>query len=93
MAIFIKKKAYDKKMLLKKSSTFISIKELKTWRAKDFISVGMSDVDILTVKGLLGHKSLNVTLRYAHPASAHKVMALEVLGSQLNNQVYFTGGA
>ncbi len=50
----------------------------------------MAGVDIMTVKELLGHKSLNMTLRYAHLAPAHKVKALELLDSQLNNQVYCT---
>jgi integrase len=48
----------------------------------------MAGVDIMTVKELLGHKSLNMTLRYAHLAPAHKVKALEMLDLQLNNQVY-----
>lgn len=47
----------------------------------------MAGVDITTVKELLGHKTLTMTLRYAHLAPAHKVKALEVLegarGSQL----------
>ncbi len=50
----------------------------------------MAGVDIMTVKDLLGHKSLNMTLRYAHLAPAHKVKALEMLDLQFNNQVNFT---
>jgi hypothetical protein len=50
----------------------------------------MAGVDIMTVKELLGHKSLNMTLRYAHLAPAHKVKALEILDLQLNNQVNCT---
>jgi len=50
----------------------------------------MTGVDIMTVKELLGHKSLTMTLRYAHLAPAHKVKALELLDIQLNNQTYFT---
>ena len=50
----------------------------------------MAGVDIMTVKELLGHKSLNMTLRYAHLAPAHKVKALEMLDLQLNQQVYCT---
>jgi hypothetical protein len=50
----------------------------------------MAGVDIMTVKELLGHKSLTMTLRYAHLAPAHKVKALELLDFQLNNEAYFT---
>jgi hypothetical protein len=50
----------------------------------------MAGVDIMTVKDLLGHKSLNMTLRYAHLAPAHKVKALEMLDLQLNSQVNCT---
>jgi integrase len=44
----------------------------------------MAGVDITTVKELLGHKSLTMTLRYAHLAPSHKVKALEVLDKALN---------
>lgn len=37
----------------------------------------MAGVDITTVKELLGHKSLTMTLRYAHLAPSHKVEALK----------------
>lgn len=39
----------------------------------------MAGVDITTVKELLGHKTLAMTLRYAHLAPSHKVSAVEVL--------------
>jgi site-specific recombinase XerD len=52
----------------------------------------MAGVDIMTVKELLGYKSLNMTMRYAHLAPAHKVKALETLDLQLNNQVNCTIG-
>ena len=51
---------------------------------------GGISVDIMTVKELLGHKTLTMTLRYAHLAPAHKVKALEMLDLQLNNQAYCT---
>ena len=47
-------------------------------------------MDIKTVKELLGHKTLAMTLRYAHLAPAHKVKALETLDLKLNNQGYCT---
>jgi len=39
----------------------------------------MSGVDITTVKELLGHKTLTMTLRYAHLAPYHKAKAVELL--------------
>jgi integrase len=43
----------------------------------------MAGVDITTVKELLGHKSLFMTMRYAHLAPAHKVKAVDILDSKL----------
>ncbi|MCK4858078.1 MAG: site-specific integrase [candidate division Zixibacteria bacterium] len=39
----------------------------------------MSGVDLLTVKELLGHKSINMTLRYAHLSPDHKRKAVASL--------------
>ena len=46
----------------------------------------MAGVDITTVKELLGHKTLTMTLRYAHLAPAHKVKAVDVLDNTLNGK-------
>ena len=42
----------------------------------------MNGVDIVTVKELLGHKTLAMTMRYSHPAPEHKRWAIEVLNLQ-----------
>lgn len=39
----------------------------------------MAGIDLTTVKELLGHRTLTMTLRYSHLAPAHKVKALDVL--------------
>ncbi len=44
----------------------------------------MAGVDITTVKELLGHKDIKMTLRYAHLAPSHKVKAVDILDNTLN---------
>ena len=39
----------------------------------------MADVDIRTVAELMGHKSIQMTMRYAHLAPEHKLVAVERL--------------
>ncbi|MBI5588739.1 MAG: tyrosine-type recombinase/integrase, partial [Deltaproteobacteria bacterium] len=39
----------------------------------------MAGVDIVTVKEILGHKTMTMTLRYAHLAPSHKKKAVEAL--------------
>jgi integrase len=46
----------------------------------------MAGVDITTVKELLGHKTLTMTLRYAHLAPSHKVKAVDILDDTLNGK-------
>jgi integrase len=44
----------------------------------------MAGVDLTTIKELLGHKTLTMTLRYAHLAPSHKVKAVDLLDSTMN---------
>jgi len=46
----------------------------------------MAGIDITTAKDLLGHKTLTMTLRYAHLAPSHKAKALEILENTLNQK-------
>ncbi|MCH8208651.1 MAG: site-specific integrase [Nitrospinae bacterium] len=46
----------------------------------------MAGVDITTVKELLGHKTLTMTLRYAHLAPSHKVSAVELLDENVKSK-------
>lgn len=41
-------------------------------------------VDIVTVKKILGHSDLKVTLRYAHSKSANKMEAVDKLSSRID---------
>jgi len=44
----------------------------------------MAGVDLTTIKELLGHKTLTMTLRYAHLSPSHKVKAVALLDSIMN---------
>ena len=44
----------------------------------------MSGVDLNTVRELMGHKSLKMTLRYSHLSPDHKRQAVGVLGRQMD---------
>ncbi|RMG47590.1 MAG: site-specific integrase [Acidobacteria bacterium] len=44
-----------------------------------------SGVDLVTVKELLGHKSIQMTLRYAHPTPEGKRRAVEILAENATN--------
>jgi len=44
----------------------------------------MAGIDLTTVKELLGHKTLTMTLRYSHLAPSHKVKAVDILDNTLN---------
>ncbi len=50
----------------------------------------MAGVDITTLSKLLGHKSLKMTLRYAHLAPSHLVKAVNILDNALNKKMIST---
>lgn len=46
----------------------------------------MAGVDLTTIKELLGHKTLTMTLRYSHLAPSHKVKAVDVLDGAMSGE-------
>ncbi len=51
----------------------------------------MSGVDLTTIKELLGHKDIKMTLRYAHLASSHIRKAVEVLDDKKIHTFFIPG--
>ena len=48
----------------------------------------MSGVDLATVKEIMGHKDIAMTLRYSHLAPNHKRKAMENLGVIFSMDTY-----
>jgi len=47
----------------------------------------MSGIDLNTVRELMGHKSIEMTLRYSHLSPDHKRRAVEVLGQRMDSNM------
>jgi len=47
----------------------------------------MGGIDLKTVQELMGHRSFEMTLRYAHLSSDHKKAAIEELGVKMQSLV------
>jgi len=45
----------------------------------------MSGVDLMTVKELLGHKDIKMTMRYSHLSPDHKRMAVKRIETVFNS--------
>jgi integrase len=46
----------------------------------------MAVIDLTTIKEFLGHKTITMTMRYAHLAPSHKVKAVNMLDESLNDK-------
>ncbi len=49
--------------------------------------LAMAGTDLTTIKELLGHKTITMTLRYAHLAPSHKVNAIQLLDDRINKKI------
>jgi len=83
------------------SNAFVRVREkagLKDFRFHDlrhtFASyLVMSGVDLFTVKELLGHKDIDMTIRYSHLAPEHKKVAVNKVGDIMKKALENSNGS
>ena len=71
----------------------IPMSERLTRTLKNVKRIGgyVAGVDLVTVKELLGHKSIKMTMRYAHPSTDHKRWAVEVVNLKNCHSFHHSG--
>jgi integrase len=55
--------------------------DLRHTAASNLVMLG---IDLVTIKEVLGHSNINMTLRYAHLSPVHKREAMETLGLKMD---------
>jgi len=74
----------NSKMILQKGIEDFRFHDLRHTFASHLVMAG---VDLTTVKELLGHKDIKMTLRYAHLAPSHKTEAIQKFDAYLNKKI------
>ena len=83
--IFARRKSFDSAVRESGISDF-RFHDLRHTFASNLV---MEGVDIMTVKELMGHKTLDMTLRYAHLAPNHKTRAVTVLDRIMSEKDFY----
>ncbi len=88
--VFTDKNGNPYKKVTRSFNTALRKAEIRDFRFHDlrhtFAShLVMAGVDLTSVKELLGHKTLNMTMRYSHLSQGHKRKAVNTLDNVLNN--------
>ena len=83
MGLVFKNNNGERFVQIKKSwSNLLNLADIKSFRWHHFASkLVMRGIDLNTVRELLGHSNIEMTLRYAHLAPEYKAQAVEKLVS------------